>query len=548
MRWLLVGLGLVAIVALAAPWWNIPRDQADSAGMLAHLHALFVDADLLYDDEYAVLQMSPLFAFVTDEGVVSNHWPAGASWLQAPGYGLGIVAAKALAGLGIGRGSSLGVVVVLAVRAWAMLVLVAMTIAVARLCTVAQPDSDTRSARRAGWLVSVGIVLGTPWLYYAAEAPVRPHLWGAGLTLAVVALWRRPDRGLPYARTMALAALVGLATYVRPQLAPLWLLVVHDAWSGPRRWRRLLLGTAVFVPWPLLHLRTQWWMYGTQLSDYGGSVSHHLSYFLLSTHHGVVPWCPVIMLALVAMGVSAARRERGAWLLLGLVLVQLWVDSGMRAIEPRAVLGTRTWSGGVSFGPRKLVEVLPLMLPGFASLVALARARGYGRALAGLAVALCLPTALLHLSAWLDPEATTGGIMGSVEYGAALRRPFRPEAWSAAWAQRGVPLGVPVSITVTVTLPLLLMGIGVVAWSRRRAERPVPSRVVAVGVVSVLLLMHGWLSVLLVRSDAAREQEPHRMLDAAKTMTPAHYATVGRIDAHHEQLRRRLGAGAAPRR
>ena len=75
--WLVV----LALCALTAPWWNIPRDQADSAGMLAHLHALFVDADLLFDDDYAALGMSPLFAFVTDEGVVSNHWPAGASWL-----------------------------------------------------------------------------------------------------------------------------------------------------------------------------------------------------------------------------------------------------------------------------------------------------------------------------------------------------------------------------------------------------------------------------------------------------------------------------------
>lgn len=555
MRWLLVGLGIVAMVALAAlaaPWWNIPRDQADSAGMLAHLHALFVDADLLYDDEYAALQMSPLFAFVTDEGVVSNHWPAGASWLQAPGYGLGIVAAKALAGLGIGRGSALGVVVVLAVRAWAVLVLAAMTIAVARLCAAAQPDPDTPGAHRAGRLIAAGIVLGTPWLYYAAEAPLRPHLWGAGLTLATVALWGQPDRGSPHARTMALAALTGLATYVRPQLAPLCLLVAHDAWSGPERWRRLLLGAVIFVPWPLLHVRTQWWMYGSQLSDYAGSVSHHLSYFLLSTHHGVVPWCPVIVLALVAMGVSAARRERGAWLLLGLVLVQLWVDSGMRAIEPRAVLGTRTWSGGVSFGPRKLVEVLPLMLPAFASLVALARARGYGRSLAGLAVVLCLPTVLLHISAWLDPEATTGGIMGSMEYRAALRRPFEPEAWSVAWAQRGVPLGVPVVVTAIVTLPLLLLGIGGAAWIRRcssaAATRLASSRAVAVGVVLVLLLMHGWLSVLLVRSDITREDEPRRMLDAAQAMTPAHYATVRRIEAHHEQLRRRLGPSAAPPR
>ncbi|MCH9681652.1 MAG: hypothetical protein K0V04_09480, partial [Deltaproteobacteria bacterium] len=297
-----VGLVLVAltVLALAAPWWNIPGDQADSAGMLAHLHALFVDADLLYDDEYAALRMSPLFAFVTDEGVVSNHWPAGATWLQAPGYGLGIVGAKLSAALGVGKGSSLGGVVVLGVRTWAVLVLLGLAYAVARLVAATMPEDDA-GARRAGWVTAAVMVVGTPLLYYATEAPLRPHLWGAVSCLAAVALWWRADWGAPRARTIALASAVGLATYVRPQLGPLVLLVAHDAWGGPRRWHRMALGAAVFVPWPLLHLRTQYWMYGDQLADYAGSVSHHLGALLGSTHHGVVPWCPVLVLGAVAL-------------------------------------------------------------------------------------------------------------------------------------------------------------------------------------------------------------------------------------------------------
>ena len=77
---------VLVLLAVCAPWFNIVRDNADSAGMLAHLHGLFVDADLLYDDEYRALRVTPTFTFVTAEGVVSNHWPAGASWLQARMY------------------------------------------------------------------------------------------------------------------------------------------------------------------------------------------------------------------------------------------------------------------------------------------------------------------------------------------------------------------------------------------------------------------------------------------------------------------------------
>lgn len=544
LRGWLVGL---LVCALAAPWWNIPRDQADSAGMLAHLHALFVDADLLFDNEYAALGMSPLFAFVTPEGIVSNHWPAGASWLQAPGYALGIGAAKILATFGVGRGQPLGVVTVLAVRAWAVVVLAAMASAMARIIASAQADAGTTAARRAGQLTTALFVVGTPLLYYAIESPLRPHLWGAALCTAFVAVWRSPCKGSPWARTLALASLVGMASYVRPQMALLWLLVAEDAWSGPQRWKRVALGGAVFVPWPLLHVRTQLWMYGDGITDTVGEVTHHTFYFLFSTHHGVMTWCPVLIVVAVAVMRSAALKERGGWLILVIFAGQVWLDGGMRAIEPGSVLGTRTWAGGVSFGPRKLLDVLPLAIPAVGSLVAWARGRGLARALAIVATLLCVPTVLLHLSAWLDPDATTGGIMGTSEYWAALGRAATPDAWSRAWAQRSVPIAVPLVVSLCVTVPLLL-ATRLVAWGWRRwgcrDEEPLAGAPMLC--VGLLLVMHGWLAVVLTRSDIAREEQPQRMLQAAARMTPAHVGTVRTIARHHAVLRARLGEGAAP--
>lgn len=536
---------ILLVLALVAPWWNIPRDQADSAGMLAHLHGLFVDGDLLFDDDYAALGMSPLFAFVTDEGLVSNHWPAGATWLQAPGYALGLLAARILAALGIGDGSALGVVPVLGVRAWAMLVLMGMAWAVARLLSASQPDPESAGARRVGLLGSVLFVVGTPVLYYATEAPLRPHLWGAACTLAMVAVWWRRWPSEPWARTLALASLAGLATYVRPQLAPLWLLVAHDAWPGPDRWRRIVVGGLAFAPWPLAHLRTQLWMYGDGLSGYAGDVTHHPAAFLTSTHHGVLTWCPVLALAAVALGLAVARRQRGAWLVLGLVVMQVWLDSGMRSIEARSVLGTRTWAGGVSFGPRKLVDVLPLLLPAAGALAAEARERGLGRMLAVVAGLLGIPTLLLHLSAWLDPGATTGGIMDAEVYAQALARPGSGGAWTQAWTQRDLPWAVPLVVSFTVVGGVLALAAAAVALGRRQPTTPA-RRVVGGATLAGLLLVHGWLGVVIVRSDAAREAEPERMLRAAARMTPAHLATVRRIPLHHAELRRRLGPGAAP--
>ncbi|MFK7926599.1 MAG: hypothetical protein AB8H79_00305, partial [Myxococcota bacterium] len=210
------------LLAVCAPWFNIVRDNADSAGMLAHLHGMFLDADLLYDNEMNALRLTPTFAFVTGEGVVSNHWPAGATWLQAPGYGLGLIAARVLEPTGL-RFNPYGAVPLLAVRTLAMLVLAG----VARM--LARTYAQTAGTPRAGVLGATAWIAGTPLLYYASEAPLRPHSWGFAVMLLLVLAWRDRGWGTPMSRAVVLGAILGLATGIRPQLAPIWLLVAEDA-------------------------------------------------------------------------------------------------------------------------------------------------------------------------------------------------------------------------------------------------------------------------------------------------------------------------------
>ncbi|MEM6993049.1 MAG: hypothetical protein AAF721_21230 [Myxococcota bacterium] len=551
-------LGL-AVLAVCAPWWNIPRDQADSAGMLAHLHAYFVDGDLLYDNEYARLGMSPLFAFVTDEGVVSNHWPAGAAWLQLPGYALGLLAARVLAALQVGSSSPLGVVVVLSVRAWACLVGVVVVWRVGLMAArAASGDRDRESTVGIGVGVAVASIFafGTPLAYYIAEAPLRPHLWGAAVTLALVHVWAHPEiaAGRPYVRTLLMALLVGLAATVRPQLAPLALLVVADAAGGADRLAdrlpRVAFAVAVTGVWPLVHLRTQLWIYGAGLGDYAGEVTVHLRHFLLSPHHGLLAWCPVVAVGLFAVVRAAVRRERGGLLIAGLLAHQLWLDAGMRPIAIESVLGTRTWAGGTGFAARKIVDVLPLMLPAVASLIAAGRGQRWSRPLLGVCGVLCLPTLALHAAAFVSPDATTGALIGSF---AALRAvmalPLSADAWTSAFAARTLPLAVPAVISVAVTLPL-----AVAALRTRQGLRAAPTDrrgtlTVDLSVGALLLgavAAHLWLSVLQVRSDAALLEAPERMRQADAVLAPRHRATVAQIPRHHAAMRAALGDDAAP--
>jgi len=531
---------LLVLLAVCAPWFNIVRDNADSAGMLAHLHGMFVDADLLYDNEMLALRLTPTFAFVTGEGVVSNHWPAGATWLQAPGYGLGLLAARALESTGL-RFNPYGAVPLLAVRTLAMLFLFALARMLGRVYT------DAAGTSRAGLVAQAAWVAGTPLLYYASEAPLRPHVWGFGVMLVFVLAWRSRGWGTPMSRAVVLGALLGLAVGIRPQLAPIWLLVAEDAWHGGSsgdRLRRLGAAAVAASAWPLLHLRLQLWMYGTDLGGYASETTHHLRAFLISPYHGVLTWSPVVLLGIVALGWAALRRERAAWLLLGLFAHQIWLDSGMRDIGAYAVLGTRTWSGGTSFGARKLLDALPLLLPSTLCVVAWARARGRLRPLAALTLALVVPAVALLAASFVDPN-TTGALLDWRGYAVVLERPLSASAWGDAAAARAVPLKVWAALVLIVALPLCLAamrtadGVATVSASAR------------VGLAGMLLLAgavlaHLGLTVLMVRSDLELADDPQRMAVARARLHDAHEAAVARIPARHATLRALLGNHAAP--
>jgi hypothetical protein len=545
---------VLAFVALAAPWTRIPTDNADGAGMLAHLHALLESGELLYDDEYRALGMSPLFAFVTEQDVVSNHWPIGATFVQAPGWLLGRLAGVLLVGEGVSERAAQWTIPLLGLRAWAIVVLIGLVFGV-------HVWLRHRTSTNLAHLTCVALVIGTPLLYYATEAPMRPHLWGAAAVAIVIARWwdaveraeRHPsaarDRGIGPA--LELGGWIGLATAIRPQLAMLVVLVAHERWcasAGLDRRDRIVLwlkhgsiAALAWLPWALLNLRMQRWMYG-ELGDYAGEVSLHLRAFLLSTHHGAFVWCPVLVLGVLGLAIGLARKRPGAGLLLALLAAQIWLDAGTREIEPFRVLGTRTWTGGTSFGPRKLLDVVPLFLPAVIWLHEWLRSlseperRRWRARLAIATVASVTPTLLLHVGAWLDPHVTSEVLDGE-RLSIAMSLAFDPRAWADAFAQRSLPLRVPLIVGLVVALPLAL---GCVSAMRLRgAARRSAGFLVGTGVVA-----HVWLGITIMRSEELLAAEPERMPEARAAMNPVHEAMVELIPGHHAVLRERLGPEA----
>jgi hypothetical protein len=158
---------------------------------------------------------------------------------------------------------------------------------------------------------------------------------------------------------------------------------------------------------------------------------------------------------------------------------------------------------------------------------------------------LCLPTVLLHVAAFTDPQRTTE----TIHDGASLLRTMgagpSPGAFMATMASRVLPPAVPLVGVALVVVPLfagLFLGW---RWLTRlgpeRALRAIVVVILGLGVAANL-----WLSVLQIRSEALLDQDPQRMQRARARMLPAHLATVAAIERHHAELRARLGNGAAP--
>jgi hypothetical protein len=223
---------------------------------------------------------------------------------------------------------------------------------------------------------------------------------------------------------------------------------------------------------------------------------------------------------------------------------QVWLDAGTREIQPYEVLGTRTWTGGTAFGPRKLLDAMPLLLPGVVWLhrwlleqQPAERRRWQLRLMIATALAV-IPTVLLLLAAWLDPRVCSNVLDGE-RLLIAMSLPFDLDNWTTMLQQREVAVRVTLIVAVVVGLPLALALLG----TMRRA--PVESRPRRAWMVLLVygVLANLWMLHLQHRTDAIVEQHPERIEQARARMNPWHEAVVETIPRHQELLRARLGPG-----
>lgn len=444
------GLHVAVGLVFLAPRYIRP----DSVGVYSWIRSIAVDGDLSFLDEWAGFRMITdgytEFKELTPVGALANHWWPGAAILSSPAYLVSHLASLGLPGPWFPDDGFFGLD--LFTLSWCSVLFAALAAILAWLA-IAEIDPQDRPGLAA--LALLLTWLGTPLFWYAFRMPLGTHAAGAvmvgAFTLLVIrVLRRRATSG--YLLGLAL----GLCALVRLQHAVLAFVLL---WAGlrtkqPRRfWISALAGVSI----PAMIQGLGWWaIYGVPLGPLvrgalGGSTWRPFQAFrvlpvLASPWHGLLSWSPVFALCfggwmLLALARRPAaddsRRSVGVMLLLIFVL-ELVANSTL----------DRYWWGGLSFGPRRFVD---LAAPAAVGLyVALTTRRRWivivlGAAATTWTVGLMVSAGLgaLDLSQYVDWRRLAG---------AALVTP-----WSARLRDLTTPLSDPGALTLLV-LSLALTG------------------------------------------------------------------------------------------
>lgn len=482
---------LVALVFLA------PRYiRPDSVGVTSWLRSAVVDGDLLFFDEWAGFRMVgdgyAHFKEVTPAGALANHWGPGASVLASPFYAASHVVSVLLPGDRFPDDGFFGLD--LATLGWVAVLCSALaSLCAYRAARELLPDLDPV-------VIPVALLvtaLGTPWFWYVFRMPLGTHAagvvtLGAFTLLAIRLLHGRDESGLLLGLALGLACLSRLQHVA---LVPLLL------WAGIRtnRPRSFWLGAALGLALPAAIQAVAWWaVYGTPLGPLvSGATAAGTTYLpfarwslapvLLSPWRGLLTWSPVTVVAIVgwvtlaltprsAAG-SSSRRDAGVFLLV-LFAVELVANSTL----------DRFWWGGLSFGPRRFVD---LAVP-FTVGVSAALAGRWRRPVAAVA---------LVAASWSTGLMVAAGSRG-LDLSRVLDWPgLVRAALVAPWSARPSDLRSP--LLEPGFLVLLLLALAVVAlvaaallWTARR-----------LGATTVAV---GWLLVVLLGVAAAAWHTPGR--------------------------------------
>lgn len=387
---------LGALFLLTLPLVTPRIRAADEIQYYASLRSLVFDLDLDYENEYrhfyardpqglAAFKATFLELREPDSGRHINFAPLGSGLLWSPFFlaaHAGVLAARTLGASVAADGFSYPYLaaVSLASALYAFLGLLLVHDLLVREAGV----SDATAA-----LTVATLWLGTPVVYYMTIAPAfghAPSLFAVSLLLWLSFRARRQSAGGSVRAFFGAGLAGGLCGLVREQDAlflavPAGLVAWQAARSGrlqPGLWRALALGTGALVgllPQLLAYRVTTGAFQPSRLVTRKLSFSSpHCLEVLLDPAHGLFFWTPILLVAVTGLCAwTLRRRDAGAVLLLGALLLQVWISG---AVE--------SWHMAGSFGARRFVGATAVFAFGLAA--AFASLGRHARWLAALAI------------------------------------------------------------------------------------------------------------------------------------------------------------------
>ena len=473
---LLLAIHVLAGLILLSPGYIRP----DSVGVMAWLRSAVFDGDLLFFNEWEGFGMvqgnTVAFKEVTPVHTLANHWWIGTSVLAAPPYLVAHVVCRSVPSLGgAGFFGLYG-----AVLGWLSVLLGFL---VSRACLSLFREAGVTV--RARWAAIAAVWVGTPLLWYTFRYPIGTHASGAACVgvLCLLILSERQNLLPPGWYGLACGAALGLAAACRIQHLVLLGGVLFVA--RVRRWSpRVGAGVAAGLVAGLLPQACAWWVvYGSPLGPLNSGAAEGGGTWemgrlqivldvLLSSWHGLEIWAPVVVLAIIGW-MLRLRSDRVAPMALILFFTGELIANS---------LGDRYYWGGMSFGPRRFVDLSVPFILGVAWFLDGGR-RWITFTLTGAAAAWTALLALAATSGTLDLSLDPGyaGLVASV---------FRSEVLS------GLSFGVlhsPVTsagLLMQSVVACAILGLALLlgCWLIRRPKRAVAAALVLPLAAAGLLL------------------------------------------------------------
>ena len=403
---------IVAGVLLLTPGYIRP----DSVAIYSWIRSIVFNGDLLFFDEWLGFGMIrgglPMAKEITELGTLANHWWVGTSMVSAPYYLVAHLVAR------WSEDSPNGFLGIYSMTLAWVSVLFGASASVIALHILRRQQIAAGAAMGA----IAAIAVGTPMLWYELRFPLGTHMAGVAIIGALCLALFRAETQREIALDILCGLLFGLAVTTRLQhfvLAPA--VAWHLRRSG-RSWTRLfLVGLASLVPWGAQAVA---WtaVYGQPLgpiaagsSPVGGTwmIFHTIALdeVLFSSFHGLLPWSPVAAFALAGWILERKRFPLATTFLL--MFAGEWLANGLL---------DRYWWGGMSFGPRRFVDLAVPMMIGLGWFLARTRRAGAVATAAAAAWSAALAAAAAAGSLDLSDDLLPGDLVTAVTSidGAAL--------------------------------------------------------------------------------------------------------------------------------